>query len=280
MARVWAVVGVGVLLAGAAAAQERYLDPVFGELTEIRNVEYGSAPGADGRAMSLRLDLYAPAADPIDSRPALIWIHGGGFVSGSKTNAQFVELARRFARRGYVSASIDYRLATSARFAADPASAMRNAMHDARAAVRYLRANAALLGVDPERIAIGGGSAGAYTALLVAYEEDEGSSGSPGYSSEVSAVVDLWGALPDLEAMEPGEAPLLIVHGSEDRTVPYARGVALVARAEQVGVPYEFHPLVGAGHAPWQSIDDIDRWSATFLYRHAITGLTSPERER
>jgi acetyl esterase/lipase len=187
-------------------------------------------------------------------------------------------LADRFARRGYVTASINYRLAS--RDAVDPSlptfskpalsQAVANATKDARAALRWLRANATKYRVHKQRIAIGGGSAGAFTALHVAYSKGEGEGGRPGFSSEVGAVVDFWGGLLDANEMKAGGPPLLITHGTQDKMVPFTFAEELVARAKEVGVPYEFHPLEGEGHAAWLPMDRHVRSVAEFLYHHMI----------
>ena len=254
----------------AVPAGGRFIDEVFPEVAVARDVAYGSARTWDGRTETLRLDVYEPRGDTATSRPALVWIHGGGFTSGSRTTEPMVSLATRFARRGYVCVSIDYRLRPPEVMAVSPSAAILDAMYDARAAVRWLRSQAARLRIDGARIAIGGGSAGAYTALNVAYREEEGESGNPGFSSSVRAVVDFWGALTDLSQMEAGEAPLIVIHGTQDAVVPYALGEALAARAGETGVPCELHPLPGEGHSAWDLMDDFLSWVPAFLYRHVI----------
>jgi acetyl esterase/lipase len=141
-------------------------------------------------------------------------------------------------------------------------------MCDARAAVRWLRRNATSYRIDENKIAIGGGSAGAFTALHVAYASGEGDSGNPGYSSRVAAVIDLWGGLLDITDMTHGEPPLMVIHGTADRTVAFSFADSLVRRAKDVGVVCEFHPLEGQGHAAWAQMVQFIDWIAPFLYRH------------
>jgi acetyl esterase/lipase len=248
----------------------RYQDDVFTTVDIRRDIVYGSAVDLSGKLQTLILDLYEPAADTVSRRAAIVWIHGGGFVSGSKSTVQMVELAQRYARKGYLTVSIDYRLATPAQFADEPWPVMRDAMFDAKAAVRWLRANSGPLRIDDGRIAVGGGSAGAFTALHAAYVEEEGESGNPGFSSQIGAVIDFWGGLHEASEMEAGEAPLIIIHGTLDRTVPFTYAQQLATRAQSVGVAYEFHPLEGAGHSAWQFMDDFVAWITPFLYRHLI----------
>jgi acetyl esterase/lipase len=253
----------------------RFLDTVFTVATTQTGIQYGaSVPFGGTSATPLLLDLYAPAGDPASARPVLVWIHGGGFVSGTRTDGRIPRLAQALALRGYVSVSISYRLRSPAAFNADPISAIRDAVHDARAAVRWVRASSGALRLDPARIAFAGSSAGGVTALFGAYEETwgEGASGNPGFSSEVRVVVDFWGMLPDGadSVMQAGEPPLLIFHGTEDATVPYAEAEQLVARAVQVGIPHRFVTLAGQGHAAWNNVSLFETEMSSFLYQHLI----------
>jgi acetyl esterase/lipase len=249
----------------------RYREDVFSAVNVSSGLAYGSAVDNSGHMQTLLLDLYEPAGDTVSRRAAIVWIQGGGFVSGSRTTAQMAELATRFAKKGYLAVSIDYRLATPAQFNLDPWPAMRDAMFDAKAAVRWLRANSDRYRIDAARVAVGGGSAGAFTALHTAYLEEEGDSGNPGFSSQVGAVVDFWGGMQDVSEMEGGEAPLIIIHGTLDATVPFALAQQLVARAQSVGVPYEFHPLEGSGHSAWQFMEQFIAWITPFLYQYLIS---------
>lgn len=251
-----------------------YLSDRFANIAVTSNLPYGQSPSWDGPVQTHLLDLYQPQGDASLRRPAIVWIHGGGFTGGSKNVAQMVSLAQRFAAKGYVCASISYRLRPQAQVDADLNSAIRDAGEDAKAAVRWLRRHADLYRIDPDRIAIGGGSAGAFTALWAAYADGEGNSGNPGFSSKVGAVVDFWGGLMELGQMGAGEAPVMIIHGTEDPTVPYALGDALRQRARDMGVGYVFHPLIGAGHGAWGYLDDAERWIAPFLYRALRIGET------
>lgn len=243
----------------------RYMQEVFPTVSTAPNLTYGQSTTYTGVSQPLLLDLYQPSGDAIPLRPAIVWIHGGYFISGDKTDSNLVELATRFAKRGYVTVSINYRLRNQTTSTIDTASAANDAMEDAQAAVRWLRKNASTYGIDPAKIVIAGSSAGAITTLDAAYMNGAGTSGNPGFSSQVSAVVDLWGGLSDINAMQAGSPPLLIVHGTLDTTVPYALALQLVARAQAVGVPYEFHPIAGEGHAPWDQMENIIGWTAPFL---------------
>jgi acetyl esterase/lipase len=253
-----------------ARENTRYVDTVFNAATTQTGITYGASVPAGGTSPApLLLDLYTPTGDTASARPVLVWIHGGGFVSGTRTDGQIPRLARSMALRGYVSVSISYRLRSPTAFNADPMSGIRDAVHDARAAVRWVRANRSALKLDTARIAVVGSSAGGITALFAAYENawGEGVSGNPGFSSDVAAVVSFWGSLPGAadSVMQAGEPPLLIFHGTEDMTVPYVEAQQLVARAAQVGVAHRLVTLTGQGHAAWNNVPLFEAEMTPFL---------------
>jgi acetyl esterase/lipase len=268
---------LAVALAGQPVAADgiRYRDEVFpSPPTVAHDIDYGQAIDEYGQPETLYLDLYQPVGDTEPLRPAFVWIHGGGFTGGDKAGGLDVEIATRFAKRGYVTTSINYRLREGEYFEpGDPdlPQAILDAQHDAQASIRWLRANAAAYAIDPDRIAVGGTSAGAITALFVSYNSgDPGDSGNPGYPSGTSACVDVSGAVA-VALMDAGEPPVLVVHGVEDTRVAYSSALAIVARAAEVGIPAEFHPLEGIGHGVWTLYkEDIILWMANFLYVHVI----------
>jgi acetyl esterase/lipase len=260
----------------------RFRDELFGTVAKATNLVYGSAPDARGTPVALKLDLYQPVGDAARRRPAVIWVHGGGFRTGNKGNPRMVEAATRFAKRGYVAASIDYRLLQGATCGSgappDCLVAAFAGQHDAQAAVRWLRANAARYRIDPSRIAIGGTSAGGVTADLVATRaNDPGASGNPGPSSAVQAAVSISGGFPTTAFIGPGDAPLLLFHGTADRTVPFRWSVSNAAALDAAGVPSVLELLPGAGHVPWAAYGDLFvTQSANFLYRElALAPLTT-----
>ncbi len=247
----------------------RYVSDLFPTVDATRNVEYGaSIPFGASAPAALRLDLFTPAGDTASARPVLLLIHGGGFVSGNRNDPNIVELATRLARRGFVTASLSYRLRTSAQVAADEAGTIRDALDDAKAAVRWMRANATTYRIDPTRIAIGGGSAGGYTALGATYYEGEGNSGTPGQSSSVRAVISFWGGMLNPNEVEAGEAPMLLIHGTNDQTVPYSQSTTIRDRAQAVGVSVDLRTLTGAPHGYWTPMSDYVNWASAFLRQH------------
>lgn len=146
----------------------------------LRDIVYAKAPEQE-----LKLDLYLPEKRPEKPLPLIVWIHGGAWRAGSKEGNP----AAPFAAAGYVSASISYRLSQTAVFPAQ--------IHDCKAAVRWLRAHAGEYGIDPERVAVWGSSAGGHLVALMGTSggaaELEGGLGYPRQSSRVQAVVDFFG---------------------------------------------------------------------------------------
>ncbi|RJG10741.1 alpha/beta hydrolase [Massilia cavernae] len=149
----------------------------------VRNITYASH-GQRG----LQIDLYLPAERGGKAVPAIVFVHGGGWRSGVRDN--FAPMAIRMAERGYAAATVSYRLSPEARYPA--------AIHDVKAAVRWMRANAQRYGVDAGKIAVGGGSAGGQIASLVGVTNDlgrfdPGSAQQGAVSSAVQAIVNIDG---------------------------------------------------------------------------------------
>ena len=234
---------------------QRYQDPVFDAVTVTRDLGYGAAAGPDNVAVRLTLDLYQPTGDSVSMRPALIWAHGGGFGNGDKADDPAALLARLFARLGYVTASINYRLLAApagcdgAGLTATCVRAAFSASDDGRAAVRWLRANAATYRVDVKRIAIGGESAGAIAAAGVGVGADRpGESGNPGYPSNVDAWVSISGGLPNGLFVDGTDAPGLLFAGTADTLTPYQWSADTAAAMRKASVPVELQTLPGADH--------------------------------
>jgi para-nitrobenzyl esterase len=239
-----------------------------------RDLTYGSAPDTQGNPVALKLDLYQPSGDTAARRPAVIWVHGGGFCCGSKTAANIVSLSTEYAKLGYVAVGINYRLLVSTGCGGNPdptpecVTAAIAAQHDAQAAVRWLRRYADTYRIDPNRVAIAGTSAGAVTSLLVGTRsEDPGDSGNPGYPSDVKGAVSVSGGTPTNEFINRGDAATQFFHGTVDNTVPYSWAVSNWQAMQAAGVPAIFNPFEGAGHGLWAEHGDfITPQSEYFLY--------------
>lgn len=246
-------------------APVRYRDAVFTNVTTTSDVTYGSATNLSNQLVTLKLDVYSPpAADPVTQRPAVVWVHGGGFSSGSKTSAELVDEATTLGKEGYVGFSIDYRLEPGGCSAAAPTGtclqAIEEARQDAQTAVRWVRAHAADYGVDPTRIAIGGSSAGAITALNVGYSTAE----SP--DAGVRAALSLSGAVIG-PAVDAGDAPAILFHGTADPLVPYQWAVNTADAAHAAGLDAFLETWPGEGHVPYvQHRDQILTQTRNFLW--------------
>ena len=260
-------------LAPTASAQTRFVDPVFPRVHVERGVAYGEAPGRDGRPETLLLDVYRPRGDARAERPAMLWVHGGAWSSGSRGHRTLRRFAYASARRGYVALSVDYRLLRETGcWVDDPVCAQvaLEVQHDVQAAVRWVRANAARLRVDPQRIAVGGTSVGGTLSLLVATRpEDPGDSGNPGFSSRVRAFVSIAGGWPrDPGFATPGDAPGLLFHTERDHVTPFSFSADAHRALLAGGVPSRLVRLPGRAHVATQVYGE--RYVAEthrFLYR-------------
>ena len=193
-----------------------------------------------------------------------------------------------------MTASIDYRI-NKTMMADDPETSMLWAAHDAKAAVRFLRKNAAKLRVDTDRIGAFGSSAGAMTVIFMSAVASEGDSGNAGFSSAIRAGVSLSGAL---ACIEPGNdcrvtanissktPPFLDFHGCEDPTVPYAchnancwgSGVDTVAALTAAGAKAWLYSFPGQHHVPWGSLAAAGDTFVHFLTQHMdLAGAQCPK---
>jgi dipeptidyl aminopeptidase/acylaminoacyl peptidase len=250
----------------------RYRDQVFSAVTTTNDITYGRAPLDDGTPVDLKLDLYQPTGDTAAKRPAVVWVHGGGFTMGDKSSGR--GKATFFAKLGYVAVSINYRLLSPDGCGGNPnptplcQHAALEAQHDAQAAVRWLRANAATYKIDTSRIAMAGASAGAVTSVLAStHSEDPGTSGNPGYASSIRAAVSVSGGMPTNDLIDAGDAPTLFIHGTEDRVVPFEWAVQNAAAMYNLGILTVLEPLEGAGHGLQADYGQlIDEQSDYFLW--------------
>lgn len=235
-----------------------------------RDVAYSNVGGKQ------TMDVIRPRDNSAKPRPAVLLVHGGGFRAGTKEG--YIPLAVKLAERGYVAATVNYRLSPGAQFPAP--------VEDVKAAVRFLRANSAKYNLDTEHIGALGGSAGGHLVLMLGVtagvEEFEGSGPNREQSSKVQCVVDEYGpsdftqsysksvdaaeVLPmflggdldheriwhirssPLNWVTPNAAPTLSIHGTLDPYVAYEQSLWLVERMIASGVPAEIETIPGAGH--------------------------------
>ncbi len=246
---------------GMAVQQQSWKSP-RGTVSMEKDVVFGKGGGMD-----LRCDIYRPPAGT-EKRMATIHFHGGGFRAGNKESLS--ERVQPLASRGYVAITAQYRLSGQAKWPSQ--------IEDAKALIRWTRANAGRLGIQADRIAVVGYSAGGHLALFTAGTADrpefEGSGGNPGVSTKVAACVAYYpvtGVRPRADGsadalLPPGSneaahraasptsyitsafPPTVIFHGLEDVTIPVESSQRLFQQLRDVKVPSELHTFDGVPH--------------------------------
>lgn len=270
----WGVCAAIALVGAApASAAKRYREPVFGQVKARTDLVYGSAP-VDGQPQELKLDLYKPNGDRARKRPALIWVHGGGFANGDKARGPSPAMADYYARRGYVTASINYRLLSddgctgAGTIPADCYAAAIEATHDAQAAVRWFRVNARKYRIDKARIGIGGESAGAIISCgVAALSASPGESGNPGPPSAVGAFASISGGLPGATFVDQNTAPGILFASADDALVPSQWSEDTYDRLTSLGIPAQLTVFPGDVHVPFAEHGaEIQAQTTQFLY--------------
>lgn len=228
----------------------RYLSPIFPTLNTTLDVQFGSNTTIGGNAIDLKMDIYEPVGDTAVMRPLVILAFGGSFVSGNRQ--QMADLCEHYAQRGFVAATIDYRLYDGWFIplpdSVDMITVVIQAVSDMKAAIRYFREDAGTVNnyrIDPNFIVVGGASAGGILASHVAYVDSTdnldpielnqinnsggfqgNSSANTQYSSAVQGVLSFSGALHYVHYMSANEPPLFAAHDDGDNVVPYDFGSA------------------------------------------------------
>lgn len=267
------------------------------DVNVLRDVVYGTGGGRD-----LTMHIVLPKEVSNTSMPAYVWIHGGGWQSGTKDGG--IGQVLPLVRHGFAGATIEYRLTDESSFPAQ--------IEDCKCAIRFLRANAKQYNIDVERIAVGGSSAGGHLVALLGTSGDvkelEGSGGWPDESSRVQAVVDLYGptdfnafvttagfeghnrdgspeskllgggdvlTMPDriklvnpITYVDKDDPPFLIIHGNHDRTVPLNQSESMNTALKAVNGESTLHVIEGAGHGgPEFATSAIKQIQTDFLVR-------------
>ena len=253
----WMVICTFLLFLSSAVYADRYKEPTF-KVEKIANIIYASnvpqlskkhfvttlasglrtSPDAfpslyfyqnanETTYENLHFDLYQPINDTINNRPLVIIVHGGAFISGSKNdlNQSIIGYCDSLASRGYVVASIDYRIGLVLKDVGnqliidslDFKRAIQWGLQDLQGAVRHFKSHGEKYGIDPERISVIGNSSGAVLALHSAQENEE----------QMRGVVSLWGATINSNHVKKIKSPILLVHGTNDNIIPFAKGKML-----------------------------------------------------
>ena len=278
--------------------------PAYGVAVEP-DVPYGSAKGywthspvGDGWAtfkllfhrwflkpLTLEMDIYRPDGDGTEKRPLLLMMHGGSFFIGNKEEPGQAGWCRHFASLGYVAVSINYRLGFHA-LKKEIRQAELRALEDADAALAYLLGREDLR-IDPDRVFAAGTSAGAITALNLAFrlygdKPLEGIRPRLPQGFRIRAVANLWGSVHDLSVLENASAPILSFQSEKDPVMPYDAGYpipklalimpllidgmygthAIHEKALSIGLKTEHHPCPEARHR--LHLDDAMQYTPRF----------------
>ena len=253
-----------VFLSAAALGAQANYPPAIPEASRVET--YKSVDGVD-----LKLWIFEPKGHSAnDERPAVVFFFGGGWRGGTPT--QFVEHSKYLASRGMVAMVADYRVASRNQNTAN------ECVKDAKAAVRWIRQNALKLGIDANRVAAGGGSAGGHLAAAIATLPEHDDSAANFYISPVPNALALFNPAvmlapaPGFEAFEArrkeltermgapmesmspyhhvtdGLPPTVIFHGKADTTVPYATAEAFCKKMQAKGNQCQLHGYEGMPH--------------------------------
>ncbi|MEQ8667611.1 MAG: alpha/beta hydrolase [Pirellulales bacterium] len=265
-----------------ASAGTLYLDPMFG-VQKTSNLVYGQGLIDNGNALlDLKLDIYQPTDIGVavpESRPTIMWIHGGGWEGGTKRS---VNQEEEWVPRGYNVVSIEYRLlGDNVPLTTGPAddfpflgflgppgitSTVNASLEDGALALEWLHANANTYGIDTKRIGVAGISAGAVNALVLGHlVEPE--------NVEIKAVISVSGALFNFtNPFTPGGPPTMLITGENDKTLPPEFGVLTRDLMNEAGIANEFYLEPDTGHLPnWDVVIDgqtLSEHGVDFLYQN------------
>ncbi|MFK7799769.1 MAG: alpha/beta hydrolase fold domain-containing protein [Aureispira sp.] len=280
----------------------RYVSEVFTGVDTTRSILFGNNTTFGGNNQDLYMDIYQPVGDVATARPTIVLAFGGSFIFGDR--GDMATLCHYYAQRGYVAVSIDYRLYDGPLFplptAADMTDVVIKAVGDMKAAVRFLRqdaANANNYKIDTNHIFVGGVSAGGIVAAHTAYLDATDSLGASeqaavtsngGYegnssnnvglhNSSVQGVLNFSGALRSASYINANEAPLFSAHDDGDGVVPYGNGSAsiggfpiitvegsqtMATRATSVGLANLLVTIPNStGHVSYFNGNNVAQWS-------------------
>lgn len=257
-----------LLISVQLVSQVRYKDQVKDDILK-ETLTYVSKDGQD-----LDLDVYRPEFDADFKRATLIYVHGGGFQGGERDNDRIKTFCTRLAERGYVVASISYRLTRKDKQggfgcecpAVEKLNTFYAAVEDIQDATFFLIQNRESLGIDPQRIILAGSSAGAEAVLNTAYQPPYCYGLDSGPLS-FAGVISMAGAVPDtIGIYDESAIPSMFFHGTDDPLVPYGSAPhhyceegtpgylvlhgphSITQKLAQLNVPFWLHTTCGGGH--------------------------------
>lgn len=287
---------VAVVANSQNCTSERYLSDIF-QSSISQDVVFGDSPALTAVYVAenvtvnqqMTMDVFFPVGDDLTKRPAVILAYGGGYLVGSKEDEDVWTTCDSLAKKGYVAASINYRMNMNV---ADPASAVRaiyRAAQDYHSAIRYLKEYSNTYGIDTNYIFVGGVSAGGFSAMHAVFMDESErpaetyQSGIAGanpdlgclactgnsfnHTAKVRGIINLWGALLDTNYIQQNElVPMTLFHGTADPIVPYDYGFPftalflmpevygsfnVAARVNHLGGNAELNTFQGVGHNIW-----------------------------
>ena len=296
-------IGSGFVVAGgdgcagvAAVAEQEGLLAAVVDLVGVFAADRGGV---------VAVDRVRDLPDEIENRPLAIFLFGGAYMFGNRTSVDIVALCEGYAKRGYVTAAIDYRLTPALILSPSEEVAYKavlKAMHDVKAAIRYFRmmdeVSSDTYGVDTDRIYVGGVSAGAIAAVNVGYLNSideipsflmddydslgglEGLSGNEGYDSSFHGIINLCGAIGDVAWIEEGDLPIVSMHGDQDDVIPYDENLVTLFGLDiivdgsyiihqamlELGNYSALHTYVNQGHVPFSNMIFETEFTSDFMY--------------
>ena len=233
---------------------QRYAEKIFSEVKITRDILYATLPGydEDHTPTELLLDVYEPDNDMEENRRAMIFVHGGGFIGGTRNSGYPSIMCDTLAQYGYVCFNIDYRLFIKESRPSYAECAPYTAL-DIEAARQFIVSRADEFGIDPTNISIGGGSAGAMASI-------DACKIYPDYKSFIC----LWGTYVDAQVSKK-YVPTFLVHGTGDQIVPYEYSRAFLARLESRGIACELLTLPDAPHTAIKWLPDYEEPMIRFM---------------
>ena len=224
------------------------------EVNIKNDIQYGEAVNDKHITQPLLMDLYFIGQLPKQKSPAIIFVHGGGFKTGDKQQDMYIKMCRKFAKVGYVSFSINYRLSTQEKITLP---ILDNAVNDVLTAIKWIQVHCDEYGIDSKKMIVVGDSAGGGIVVNAAYS-DEG-------KKWIAACIDLWGGLPfsqnepdinkygqpvNYHPVQTDIPPTCIFHSREDDIIPVSTSLNLSDELKSKGIEHEIHILDSADHYP------------------------------
>ena len=279
------------IAAFAQCTSDRYLQPIFPNVTVTSGIQFGSAiPFGSTTPENLYLDIYTPTGDTLTSRPLIVYAFGGGFLIGTRNQPPIPTYCSYYAQCGYVVASIDYRIGFDVLDSQSAERAVYRGVQDLRGAVRFLCQNYPQYGIDTTAIFLTGSSAGCFSGLHSCFLEQsdwppcihgttleprdlgcmdcDDNTDNNSRMPQIKGIISHWGAIFDttyIRTTAKDNVPTICLQGDQDAIVPYNVGppfgapifpnvygsLPITLRMADIGIKTELHTFYGYNHEPW-----------------------------